>query len=59
LIPFINILYLYYQNKGVENPMAHARLLGAIFDGVSLNYIMDPENVDLEEIKKIIVEKFV
>jgi len=59
LIPFINILFLYYQKKGVENPMVHARLLGAIFDGVSLNYIMDPENMPLEDIKKIIIEKFV
>lgn len=59
LIPFINILYLYYQKKGVENPMAHARLLGAIFDGVSLNYLMGPENMPLEDIKKIIIEKFV
>lgn len=59
LVPFINLLYQYYQKKGVENPMAHARLLGAVFDGVSLNYIMDPENMSLNDIKKIIIEKFV
>ena len=59
MMPFLNIVYQYYLKKGVENPMAHARLVGVIFDGVSLNYLMDPENMPLEDIKKIIIEKFV
>ncbi|MBN1252658.1 MAG: TetR/AcrR family transcriptional regulator [Bacteroidales bacterium] len=56
--PFIQILVEYYSKKGIENPMAYARLLGSILDGVSLNYIVDPEHFPLNEVKKIIIEKF-
>ncbi len=56
--PFIQALVEYYQKKGVKNPMAHARLLGALLDGVSLNYIVDPASFPIEDIKKIIIEKF-
>lgn len=58
VIPFIVILESYYKTKGVKSPMAHARLVGAMLDGVSLNYIMDPENFPLEDIMEIIINKF-
>lgn len=56
--PFLQTLTVYYEKKGVENPIAHARLLGAVMDGVSLNYIADPESFPVEDIKKIIIDKF-
>ena len=59
IVPFIFTLESYYKTKGVENPMAHARLMGAMLDGVSLNYIMDSENFPLDVIKMIIIDKFV
>ena len=59
LIPFINTLTNYYERKGVESPAAQARLLGSLLDGVSLNYIVDPEGFSIEETKKIIIEKFI
>ena len=55
---FMKVLVRYYQIKGVKYPEAEARLLGAVFDGVSLNYILDPTGFPLEDIKKIIIEKF-
>jgi len=58
VMPIISILESYFKTKGVRSPMAHARLVGALLDGVSLNYIMDPENFPLEEVKKIIINKF-
>jgi len=58
IMPFIITLESYYSSKGIENPMAHASLLGAMLDGVSLNYIMNPENFPLDEVKKIIINKF-
>ncbi len=59
VMPFIFTLEAYYRTKGVENPMAYARLVGAILDGVSLNYIMDSDSFPLEEIRKIIINKFI
>jgi len=55
---FTKILVTYYQKKGVKYPEAQARLLGAVLDGVSLNYILDPKGFPLEEIKQLLIEKF-
>lgn len=59
VMPFLTTMTNYYQSKGIENPMAHARFVGATLDGVSMNYIMDPHNFPLEDIKKIIIDKFI
>lgn len=56
--PLIETLVKYYELKGIKNPMAHARLLGAVLDGVSLNYMVDPVSFPVEDIKKIIIDKF-
>ena len=58
LKPFINTMIDYYKRHGKKNPVAHALLFGAMLDGVSLNYIMQPEMYPLEEVKKLIIEKF-
>ena len=58
-MPFINTLIKYYESKGVENPMAHARLLGAVLDGVSMNFIADAETFPLDDVKKILIDKFI
>lgn len=55
---FMSVLVRYYQKKGVKHPEAQARLLGAVLDGVSLNYILDPANFPLNEIKQILIDKF-
>lgn len=59
VLSFMTILCDYFESKGYENPMAHARLFGAMLDGVSLNYMVDPDNFPVEEIKKIIIEKYI
>ncbi|RLD81903.1 MAG: hypothetical protein DRJ10_05610 [Bacteroidetes bacterium] len=56
--PFLQTLMDYYEAKGIANPMAHARLLGALMDGVSMNYLVDPVSFPIEDIKKIIIDKF-
>ncbi len=59
VIPFLETMTKFYENKGYDNPMVHARLFGAMLDGVSLNFMMDPDNFPVEETKKIIIEKFI
>ena len=56
--PFYKTLVDYYQRHGKENPHAHAFLFGSMLDGVSINFIMEPEMYPLEDIKKLIIEKF-
>lgn len=57
--PFIFTVTSYYQKKGVQNPQAYGYLILAIFDGIVLDYMYDPEHYPLEEIRNIIIEKFV
>jgi len=59
LIPFMETMIGFYAGKGYPFPEVHARLFGALMDGVSLNYIVDPENFPVEETKKLIIEKFI
>ncbi len=55
---YLNLYVNYYRKKGVKNPVAEARLLGAVLDGVSLNYILDPDSFPLDEVQKLVIEKF-
>ncbi len=48
----------YYERKGIPDPESEAALLNALLDGVSLNYIMNPEVFPLEQMKKMILERF-
>ena len=59
LLPgLLKTLAAYFKQKNVANPEAEALLFGALMDGVSMNYIMDPENFPLEVIKSMIIKKF-
>jgi AcrR family transcriptional regulator len=57
--PFIKILSEYFEAEGYENPLAYASLFGAMMDGVSLNFMVNPENFPLDQIKNIIKDKFI
>lgn len=59
LMPFLTTLAAYYRSKGYENPMAHARFFGAMLDGISLSYLVDPGSFPIDDIKKIIISKFI
>ena len=59
VMPLIITLESYYRSKGVKNPKAYARFVGAMLDGVSMNYVMDPDTFPLDEVKKIIISKFI
>jgi len=57
--PMFQTLENYFVAKGSKNPNAEARLLGAMLDGVSMNYILDPENFPIDIVKQIIIEKHI
>ena len=54
----LQLLLEYYEKQGVEDPMSEAMLFGALMDGISINYLLNPEMFPLEKIKKTIIERF-
>lgn len=55
---YLDVYVNYYQKRKEDNPFAKARLLGALIDGVALNYILDPKNFPLDEVQHLIISKF-
>jgi AcrR family transcriptional regulator len=57
--PMIKMLIHYYEEKGSENPLAEAILIGALFDGIGFNYLFNESHYPLEEVIKLVKERFV
>ena len=59
IIPrYLKMLVVYYDKLGVEHPAQEALIFGAVMDGISMNYIMDPENFPVEKTIQSIIDKF-
>lgn len=43
---------------GFKNPTIEARILGALFDGIGLDYFIDKSNFPLQKIKKHILNRY-
>ena len=54
LTSFENML----EKKGIDNPRGEALLLGALFDGISLQYILSGKKHQLEETINFLIEKY-
>jgi len=52
----MGVLVNYYVQQGVANPYEKARFLFAVFDGVAIHYISDPEGFPLEKARDLLVE---
>ncbi len=57
--PMIKLLIDYYTKKGSKNPHLEAVLIGAIFDGIGFNYVFNPDMYPLDDVKKLVIERFV
>ncbi|NOY05820.1 MAG: TetR/AcrR family transcriptional regulator [Chlorobi bacterium] len=47
-----------FRALGVKNANLEARLLGAIFDGIAINYFFDRERFPLKRMKKILLRRY-
>ena len=45
----------YFKKKKVEDPETEAFLFGALMDGISFNYVMNPDVFPVESVKKKII----
>jgi AcrR family transcriptional regulator len=55
---YLGMYMAYFQKRKSNNPMAEAMLFGAIIDGLIFDVLVAPEEYPLEEVIKMIVEKF-
>ncbi len=57
--PFMTAVSNYFKKKGVKNPQAYGYFIGALLDGIGLDFLFDTENYPLEEVKQIIIDKII
>jgi AcrR family transcriptional regulator len=57
--PFLRLMEEYYRKKGSENPRSEAVMVGAMLDGIGFNFVYNPDLYPLEEVKKLVIERFV
>ncbi len=57
-MPIFNILTEHFRDSGYKNPEIEARMLAAFLDGISVNYVFDPENFPLEQVKERLLEVY-
>ncbi len=55
---YLGVYMVYFKKKKSKNPLAEAMLFGAILDGLMLDLMMVPEEYPLDDVIKMIVEKF-
>ena len=47
--PIFSVISTYFKQEGYENPMVEARLFTAMLDGITMNFVFDPENFPIEQ----------
>ncbi len=55
--PYMEVLQTYYRNLGSKKPEADALLAHALIDGITLNYVMVHHDFDMDQVKKVIIER--
>ncbi|MEN8193662.1 MAG: TetR/AcrR family transcriptional regulator [Bacteroidota bacterium] len=47
-----------FRKIGIKNPKAEAYLFGAIFDGISVDYLIGKENYPLKSVERLLIKKY-
>jgi AcrR family transcriptional regulator len=56
--PLLNFMVDYFTRKGSENPLVEALTVGALLDGIGLNYAINVDQYPLDEVVDMVKEKF-
>jgi len=59
IAPMFQMLEEYFRRKGYKNPELESKLFGAMLDGLSFHYVIDPSNFPLEKIKQTLIDRYV
>ena len=54
---FIERTNEFFRREGYDHPEVWTRYLGAILDGISLNYVLDPDNFPIDDIEQMVVKQ--
>lgn len=57
VIPYMNAMTHYFQQKGHEDPQTMMRYFSATIDGIQMHVMMD-EHFPLDDVKKLIIKQF-
>ena len=55
--PMIERTNEFFKREGYDKPEVWTRYIGAVLDGISLNYVVDPNNFPLDEIEDLVVKQ--
>jgi len=55
---YTKMLTTYFNEQGMDNPLGEAILFGALLDGIGFNYIMSPDTYPIDDIEKLLVERY-
>ena len=55
---YLEVYMAYFKKKKSSNPMAEAMLFGTILDGLMFDLMVAPDEYPLEDVLKMIIEKF-
>lgn len=59
MIPlYIKIMTHYFKKKKVEDPETEAFVFGALMDGITFNYVMNPDMFPVEAVKRKIIKDY-
>jgi len=58
IITFMHSLMKYFQNMGFKNPQVEAVMFGSLLDGVTFNYVLNPDMFPVDEIIEEIIQKY-
>ena len=56
--PAFKMLENYFKRNNVKNPEIETRFFEALLNGICINYVLDPDNFPLEEIKQKVIELY-
>jgi len=54
---FMEKFIIYFEQKGIEDPMTYMRYCAAIIDGIQLHIMLDPENFPIEKVESILIKQ--
>jgi len=54
-MPLIELFTNYYEQKGEEKAFVKARFILAIFDGIGIHYVMDPDSFPLDDTRDMLI----
>ena len=55
---YLEVYMAYFKKKNSRNPMAEAMLFGTVLDGLMFDLMVAPDEYPLEDVLKMIIEKF-